>query len=176
MQNVNNWLQERRSHFPKEFTGLKLEDEVIEQCLNNANYAPSHKLTKPWRFEVMRGQQVANFFGMCADDYQMNTEHIDQKKLQKIALMAEKTSHVIGVKCAFSGMVPPWEEIAATAMAVQNIYLSLAQYEHAVGYWSTGLHTNEGAQRNWWKCAENEQHLGFFVLGHVAVKRRLVQR
>ena len=61
-------------------------------------------------------------------------------------------------------IVPEWEEIAATAMSVQNIWLSIVN-SRIGGYWSTPKYTSN--LDNFLKLKDNERCLGFFYLGIV---------
>jgi len=173
---INEIIQNRRSHFPKEFTGEVLPDSIIEQCLENANWAPSHKLTFPWRFVVLKGESVSSFYDLAKTDYLENTDSINPLKLDKIEMMSAKTSHMIGIICVKSDLVPEWEELASCAMAVQNMYLSLSQFKNAGGYWSTGLRADKEAMREFYDCKDNEIHMGNFIMGYVEVKREVAGR
>ena len=59
-------------------------------------------------------------------------------------------------------LVPEWEEVAATAMAVQNMWLTA--YDHKIGaYWSSPAlkdHLHNLVDFN-----EGERCLGFFYMG-----------
>ena len=58
--------------------------------------------------------------------------------------------------------VPEWEEIAATAMAVQNMWLTCAA--NNIGcYWSTPKYTS--LMNDFFKLKDGERSLGFFYLG-----------
>ena len=57
---ITNILRSRRSVFPKNFNGEHIDDEFIIQILENANYAPSHKLTQPWLFKIFCKSQKTN--------------------------------------------------------------------------------------------------------------------
>ena len=58
--------------------------------------------------------------------------------------------------------VPEWEEIAATSMAVQNMWLTCTA--HDIGcYWSTPKYVKK--MNNFFKLKENERCLGFFYMG-----------
>lgn len=48
--------QKRRSIFPHEFNGNKIDNSTIIELLENANTAPSHKLTQPWFFKIFSGK------------------------------------------------------------------------------------------------------------------------
>ena len=58
--------------------------------------------------------------------------------------------------------VPEWEEIAATAMAVQNLWL-MTQEMGLGGYWSSPGYISELAEDL--NLQEGERCLGFFYLG-----------
>lgn len=59
-------------------------------------------------------------------------------------------------------ILPEWEEIAATAMAVQNIWISCVE-SNIGGYWSTPSYTKK--LRKFLALEKNEICLGFFYLG-----------
>ena len=49
---ITSIIQSRKSVYPKEFNGEIIKDKDIIQLLENANHAPSHKMTQPWRFKI----------------------------------------------------------------------------------------------------------------------------
>ena len=53
-------IKNRRSIFPESYTQEEIPTNIIEQILESANYAPTHKLTQPWRFTVIRKMQKPN--------------------------------------------------------------------------------------------------------------------
>jgi len=66
---ITEIIKRRRSVFPISYTDEEVPKEVIQQLLENANYAPTHKLTEPWRFIVFRaaakkrlGQELARIY------------------------------------------------------------------------------------------------------------------
>ena len=52
----NQMIASRRSIYPRDYKNEKIEDEIIWQILNNAHWAPTHKMTVPWRFKVYAGK------------------------------------------------------------------------------------------------------------------------
>ena len=62
-----------------------------------------------------------------------------------------------------SNKVPYWEEIASTAMAVQNIWISLFDSKNIGGYWSTPKNIRK--IKYFLKLDKNEECLGLFHLG-----------
>ena len=51
-QKISSIIQSRRSIYPSAFNGEMIEEDIIIQLLENANHAPSHKMTQPWRFKI----------------------------------------------------------------------------------------------------------------------------
>ena len=49
-------IKKRRSILPNQFNGQPINRETIVELLNNANTAPTHKLTQPWIFKVFSGK------------------------------------------------------------------------------------------------------------------------
>jgi len=173
MYNAEALIRKRRSHFPREFSGEILSDTLVMHLIELAHQAPSHKLTFPWRFAVFSGQTKDDWAEAIGHYYDATTppEQYNQAKRDKIAAYSRQVSHVLGIGICFSGKVPPWEEIAATAMAVQNMYLALTEEPHAAGYWSTGNGTGTDDMRRLCGWDESVQHYGWLMLGHVATKR-----
>ena len=52
---VNEVIESRRSVFQQDYSGEQVDDAIVIQMLKNANWAPTHKLTEPWRFVVFTG-------------------------------------------------------------------------------------------------------------------------
>ena len=59
-------------------------------------------------------------------------------------------------------LLPEWEEIAATSMAVQNIWISCVD-SNIGGYWSTPNYMSQ--LRSFLQLNQDEICLGFFYLG-----------
>ena len=173
MENINRIIRERRSIFPKEFNGNKLEDSILETLLENANYAPNHKSNYPWRFIVISDHALHRFLHEAAEIYKDDTpsEKFNQQKLDKIYRYEEQVSHCIAIVMERSDDTILNEDICAVAAAVQNIYLSLDTFPKAAGYWSTGLGTYSSRMRTFFGLNEYQTLMGYFILGEVDLKR-----
>jgi len=160
-------IHRRRSIFPKVFTGERIADDVILQLLENANQAPSHKHTEPWRFHVFSDEQKNQLGTFFQNTYAKHVtgDAFKESKHSKFLKKANASSHIIAIcmQRDEEESIPEWEEIAAVACAVQNIYLSLTAAGLG-GYWSTpGLmmeHIGEFIEMN-----KGERCLGFFYCG-----------
>jgi nitroreductase len=87
-----------------------------------------------------------------------------EKKYLDFADKIAKTDTVVTISVNFSGLLPEWEEIAATSMAVQNMYLTCTANQIGC-YWSS--HTVINHLGGFLNLEENQRCLGLFYLGKV---------
>lgn len=163
---LKNIIETRRSIFPKSYSTEEIQENVLTEILNSANFAPNHKRTKPWRLKVFRGQEKNQLGVKLAAIYQetTNPEIFLEKKHIDIFDKIAMSDSIITISVNFSGLLPEWEEIAATAMAVQNMYLTATAYEIGC-YWSTpGMINHLG---EFLQLEENQKCIGLFYLGKV---------
>jgi nitroreductase len=168
---INLAIRSRRSVFASQFDQTrKIPDEIITEILHNANAAPTHKLTEPWRFTVFTGEGRQVMGVKQADIYKRNAgERYNENKYQNLLRTPLLCSHVIAIGCKRSvGMIPEIEEVAAVSCAVQNIYLSLDAYGIG-GYWSTGGITFMKEANELAGLGPEDIFMGFFYLGYVQV-------
>lgn len=136
---IDQIIKERRAIYPEQFSSEDISKEEIQELLEAANWAPTHKRTEPWRFKVFHSkeskQALSNFLSVA---YQKTAVHYSEVKQRKMAEKPLLSGCVIAICCQRdpNRVVPEWEEIAATAMAVQNIWL-LATEMKLGGYWSS---------------------------------------
>ena len=167
-QELNALIKKRRSIFPKTYTvGKEIPQDIIEQVLENANYAPTHRLTEPWRFKILRGAALSKLADFLVADYKRSTPIAEQTDM-KIKKMTENPTRsgcviVINLK-RHADMLPEWEEVAAVAMAVQNMWLTCTAYEIGA-YWSSPSSLTERG-RDFLGLADDEKCLGLFYMGY----------
>lgn len=166
----NKLARARRSVFPKQFApGAKVPDEIIHEILENATWAPTHKLTEPWHFVVFTGEGLKKLAEFQSELYKKTAG--DGFKMEKFVKFREQpllASHIIALCMKRSGKVPEVEEIAAVSCAVQNIYLSVTAYGYG-GYWTTGGVTYTPEAKPFFGLREEDRLLGFFYVGVVGV-------
>ena len=168
--NVNDLIKNRRSIYPRQFNKIEISDDIIQLLLENANFAPTHKLTQPWRFKVFSADSKKKLL-----DEIMKNEQLSKIKKNKLENNFNKSSHIICI-CMKKNidLLPEWEEIAATAMAVQNLWLSCVD-TNIGGYWSTPKYISK--LRTFLTLSEDEICLGLFYLGvHNSKKTRKIRR
>jgi nitroreductase len=160
-------IRKRRAIFPKTYNNKPIERKVIEEILENANWAPTHRHTEPWRFKVLVGKALERLNDYLSEYYKNNTpaEQFSEVKLKKMQENPKKSACVIAI-CMQTDpeeRVPEWEELAAVACAVENMWLTCTA--HGIGcYWSTpqaALDANE-----FLGLKEGERCLGLFYMGY----------
>lgn len=163
---LSNIIKRRRSIFPVSYTDAEIPVGVIEQILESANYAPTHKLTQPWRFVVFRNEGKEKFGVHLAQLYKETTpEHqFLQKKYDSITEKAAQSSCIIALNVKLhTDKVPEWEEIAALACAVQNMALT-AEALKVGAYWSSpGMIAN---LKDYLNLDVHEKCYGLFYMGY----------
>lgn len=158
-------IKKRRSVFPAQYNDKPITKADIEKILEAANWAPTHKKTEPWRFRVLQGESKEKLGLFLSLKYMETDLKPKEFKVKKLMENPKKSAVVIAICMQRDPMksVPEWEEIAATAMAVQNMWLCCT--EMGIGcYWSSpGLikYMDEFFELN-----EGEQCLGFFYMGY----------
>ncbi|MEN7549002.1 nitroreductase [Rapidithrix thailandica] len=169
IEQINKLIQSRRSVFPKQYSDRKVEKYIIDQLLENANWAPNHGKTEPWRFFVFTGAALEKLGKYQAEVYKQSTpvENFLQAKYEKLLTNPSKASHVIAIvmQRQDSERIPEIEEIEAVACAVQNMHLTATAY--GVGaYWSTGGLTYTEQGKEMLGLGEKDLLLGFFYVGY----------
>lgn len=164
---LNDLIQKRRSIFPDSYVDQPIEKEIIEQILENANWAPNHRHTAPWRFKIFQGDALQRLSDYLGNWYRENTppEQFSEKKLEKTLHKPLRSDCVIAICMQRDPQesVPEWEEIAAVACAVQNMWLTCTAY--GIGsYWSSPRSIIEA--RDFLSLEEGESCLGLFYMGY----------
>jgi len=158
-------IQRRRSVFPSSYSDKPIAKTDIEKILEAANWAPTHKKTEPWRFKVLQGPSQEKLGKFLSEKYQEIDPKPKQIKIRKLLENPKKAGAILAICMQRDAIecVPEWEEMAATAMAVQNMWLCCT--ELGIGsYWSSpGLIKHMG---EFFDLNEGEKCLGFFYMGY----------
>ena len=128
----------RRSIFPIQFSEKEISYTQLNELFEAANWAPTHRRTEPWRFKVFRGDKKTELSHFLVDAYTNTTPKFSKRKSKSIVEKINLSSVVVLIcmKRDEKESVPKWEEISATAMAVQNLWLKTTDLGLG-GYWST---------------------------------------
>ncbi|MBC8768278.1 nitroreductase [Arenibacter sp. BSSL-BM3] len=158
-------IKRRRSVFPAQYNDKPISKESIEKVLEAANFAPTHKKTEPWRFRVLQGEAKEKLGLFLSLKYMETDPKPKQFKVEKLIQNPKKAGAVIAICMQRDPQesLPEWEEVAATAMAVQNMWLCCT--EMGIGsYWSSpGLIKY---MHDFFELKQGEICLGFFYMGY----------
>ncbi|NND51794.1 MAG: nitroreductase [Flavobacteriaceae bacterium] len=162
---IKDIIKKRRSVFPAQYNNRPISKDDIMDLLAAANCAPTHRKTEPWRFKIFHGDSQEDLGRFLAEKYKETTDKFKEFKYNKLRENPKKAAAVLAICMQRDPeeSLPEWEEIAATAMAVQNMWL-LATAKGIGSYWSSpGLIKYMG---EFIKLNEGERCLGYFYLGY----------
>lgn len=163
---ISDAIKFRRAIYPSQYNKGKISKKDIKEILNNANLAPSHRLTQPWFFKVYQNKFKDDLALSMINHYKSyitDSNNIDFK-LKKILDKCKNSDCIIAIfmNRDLANSLPEWEEIAATAMAVQNMWLTCV--EKNIGcYWSSPKYIPK--MGNYFNLNQNQRCLGFFYMG-----------
>jgi nitroreductase len=166
---LNELIHERRSIFPQDYTGEKVNDDIVKQILENARWAPTHKMTEPWRFVVFTGDGIRALAKMQSDIYKSVTESdgtFKEGNYHKLQTKPLLSSHIIAIlmKRDERKSVPEVEETGAVFCAIQNMYLTASAYGLGA-YLSTGGVTYFDEAKEAFGLEAEDRLIGFFHIG-----------
>jgi len=161
-------IKNRRSIKPVKMNGKKIPDEQVMELLKLANWAPTHGRTEPWRFIVYSGNKVKEFCRQHAELYRTYTppEKFEQANYDKQLHNGDLASHIIIAIMQRGGLpkIPALEEIAATAIAIQNILLG-ATAAGIASFWSTGGMVHQAAMKDFLQLKNEDVVMSLVYLG-----------
>lgn len=154
----------RRAVFPAQYNDQAISKKEIETILEAANWAPTHRRTEPWRFKVLQGESQGRLADFLAETYKEKGKNFSEHKYSKYKANPRKAACVIGICMQRdpNETIPEWEEIAATAMAVQNMWLQAHDMKIGAYWGSPGICKY---MDGFFEMEEGERCLGFFYMG-----------
>ena len=168
---ITELIRHRRTIKPKFMSDRPIDEAIVQEILENANWAPTHGLTEPWRFAVFSGDARGRLAEFVATTYQAITpsEQFRQNKYEGMRVNATLAQVVIaiGMKRQSSQKISELDEMQAVACAVQNMHLTAAAYGLGA-FWSTNPAAISDQMRQFVSLAENDRALGLFYLGYPA--------
>ncbi len=168
-EEITRLIRHRRSIYPVQYSGEAVKKEIILEMLENATWAPTHKLTQPWHFVVFAEdglKKLAEFMSALYKKVSTAKGDYDEKKFNTLSTKPLMASHVIaiGMKRDEKARVPEIEEIEAVASAAQNMQLTAAA--HGVGcYWGSGGITYFEEAKEFFGLGPQDKLLGFMYVG-----------
>lgn len=176
---LSDTISQRRTIKPDQFTGERIDDQLINQILESANWAPTHGYTEPWRFTVYTegGLVTLGRFLAKLDQPDPNIEGFNQMRFDRLRNRPLMASHIIGIGMmrGNNDKIPELEEFCSVAMAVQNMWLT----SHDLGlgaYWSTGSKAFTSEMRDFFGLPKEAHSLGLFYIGKPAISNPVGRR
>jgi nitroreductase len=173
LSEITDLIKNRRTIYPEQFSERKVHKEQIELLLNNAQWAPTHGNTQPWRFKVFTEKGIQKLSDFLGKTYLEETKKEDQNdlKLAKLITRPLKSSVVIAIcmERQKEEKILEIEEIEAVACAVQNLHLSCTAYGLG-GFWSTPKIIYSQKTNIFLGLGEKDKCLGLFYIGYPSIE------
>lgn len=179
MFSIQEIIKQRRAVYPKSYLEKQIPKKLIEQILELANWAPTHKRTEPWRFKVFHSaesrSQLSEYVADAMKTY-AKPGRFNPDKQVRMKKKIQKAGCIIAIVMQRdpNESVPEWEEIASVSCAVQNMWLACT--DMGIGaYWSSpSFIVNHN--HDFLHLESDEKCLGLFYMGWLDPKTPLVAR
>lgn len=165
---LNQLIQARRSVKPRRFNGKPIDDAVVQQILENANWAPNHGKAQPWRFFVFTRGGLNRLAQFQATLYKQQTSEAEfsADKYERMKSNVLKSSHVIVLAMTRKlAAIPEIEDIEAVACSVQNMMLTATAYG-VCSFWGSGGVTYSDELKVFLGLGPGDRCLGYLYLGY----------
>lgn len=120
-------IKERRSI--RKFKSDKVSNEILEELLEVASWAPNHKLTEPWRFIVYKDEGNKVLANIMAEIVAKGPKKKSPEEVK--ARFESIPAHIIVVMNENPNHFVKEEDYAATCALIQNF--QLAAWERGLG-------------------------------------------
>ena len=171
-ETINHIITTRRTIKPKMMANRDIPLDILQQMLENANWAPTHGMTEPWRFSVFMGAAREKLASFLAETYKAITP-VEIFKPNKYEGMRENAMLApaviaIGMKRQPSKKISELDEIQAVACAVQNMHLTATAHGLG-GFWSTNIAAVSSEMAGYIGLDKEDRALGLFYVGYPKV-------
>lgn len=179
-------IRARRSVFPRDYVRRMIQEGVVACLLEAAMWAPFHGPRAPWRFVVLGPAAMVDMQRLTLSFYDRNWRQSGwasgtrgtEAEYQEWRAMTEgeitgrwgPVSYMIAIVMRRQAhpekRMPEWEEAAATACAVQNMYVQAATFPGLACYWSSWHDAARDSEemRGFLGMESEDKCLGFFIV------------
>ncbi len=172
---LRDLIETRRSIQPHLYNGQPITVEEITSILESAAFAPTHKMTQPWRFSLYQKSAFPDFKERLIHAMDKAAMTDIDTKVEKIFSKVQDSEFILllGIHINPAANLPEWEEFSAFAMSVQNMWLT-ANSLNIGTYWSSpGFLINSGIDLGF---EEETQCLGIMYFGKIDEDIALTQK
>jgi len=146
----------------------EISQELWKALFDAANWAPTHGLTEPWRFDVFTGEKRQLVADALQSSYQSETPEAEfrPEKFEKMGKNPFLANSVVIVSMHLDpkSKIPEVEEAEAVACAVQNLHLLASSVGLGV-FWSSPAVSYSQAFEVALGLGENQKCLGMLYVG-----------
>ena len=171
MEQISELIRRRRTIKPKLLADRPVENGLIEEMLENANWAPTHGLTEPWRFSVFTEEARGRLAEFLSETYRevCPPDDFRKKKFEGLRVNPTLAAAVIaiGMKRQESKKISELDELLAVGCAVHNMHLTAAAHGLG-GFWSTNIAATSDRMREFIGLGDDDRALGLFYVGYPA--------
>lgn len=169
---ISKTIKARRATPARFLAKDEISREVVEKLFENANWAPNHKQTEPWRFQVYSGsakKMLANEIHTRLLEKINSGEPLNLQKAHKFKSDLEHVPVAIAIilQRDAAERIPEWEEVAAVSMAVQNMWLTATELGLGA-FWATPQFLPQISDVL--HLEPRQKMLGFFYVGKIAME------
>ena len=160
-------IAKRRMIKPSSMSDQPVPRAAVEAILEAGNWAPSHRLTEPWRFVVVAGDARHHLGRLFEAALVAAKPEAREFTRQKVAAKPLRSTVLIAVICHPSELpkVKEHEEEWAVACAVQNMSLQATALGLSL-FWSTGTPMDHPSLAKAFGCTGRGKLMGCLHLGY----------
>ena len=168
-KSVSRVIRSRRTIKPHNYSDRPVQKEFIEEIIENANWAPSHGRTYPWRFFIHgleARESLADTLGTIYCEI-TSKEGFRENKLAglKQNILNAPVTITIALERDKTGKITEIDEVMAVACAVQNMALTATAFGLG-GFWSTNIAATSDLYREHLGLSDGDKALGLFFIGY----------
>ncbi|MFU1793031.1 nitroreductase [Paenibacillus azoreducens] len=150
-------IRERRS-IKTGYRNIPVPQELILELLNDAVYAPNHKLREPWRF-IFVPTEAKQLFAL-----EMAQQYPEDMFENRLKYFNEPDAYLIIVMTDSDNQKQKDEDFGAVSSMIQNF--QLLAWEHGLGtVWKTNPHIYDPKVKEMLGVQQGERIAGFLHLG-----------
>ena len=166
---LSHIIRSRRTIKPHNYSDKPVRKEFIEEIIENANWAPSHGRTYPWRFfvhSIEARESLADTLGTIYCEITRKAGFRENKLagLKQNILNAPVTI-TVALERDKTGKITEIDELMAVACAVQNMHLTATAFGLG-GFWSTNIAATSDRYRDHLGLSDGDKALGLFFIGY----------
>lgn len=178
------FITARRSVFARHYVDRRIDASVVQTLLEAAMWAPFHGPVPPWRFVVLARESLVEMQKLTLDFYDANwrdqefggvTGDVDRFRKWRSKTERDITERwgpisfmiaIVMQRQAGSKRMQEWEEMSATAAAVQNMHLQASAVPGLACYWSSwhSAARDSAEMKAYLKMSAEDKLLGFFIV------------